>query len=1126
MKKERQKLSLDMVQSVIINLFCIFIMMIGSNAYGNQSTQHELKLITLSLKEKTLKQLFDELHKQTNVSFFYSNVDIDVNKIISINTSNDKLENILNKAFYNTNYEYEVVNKDMIVVRVVNQDNNRTNKVNINGKVVNIKKEPLTGVTIAIKGSNKGVITDENGNFTIKITKGAKTILRFSFIGMKTREIEVSDNSNFLNIVLQQISSEIDEVVVTGIYRRKKESFTGSASTYTIKDLKSVGSINILQSLKTLDPTFAMIDSKRWGSDPNRLPNIEIRGTTSIAGLQTEFGEDPNRPLFILDGVETSLQTIVNLNMDRVANITVLKDAASTAIYGSKAANGVIVVETVQPKQGELRISYNSNLSIQMPDLSDYNLMNAREKLEFERLAGVYEGSNYGSQLNLDNEYTYKYKEILRGVDTYWLSQPLRTALNHTHNINVDGGDRTMRYAIGVNYNGRNGVMKGSENSSIGASINLVYRTKKLLFSNMFYTSISKSEREPVSFSEYSKQNPYTRIYNSDGYISKYIDTYDKTSKILNPVYLSSLNNNNDNRTNSYNNTFNIEYRMNSYFRLSGLIYINQDVNKIVDFTSPFHPKFDKIPKMEKGSYEYMENETMSYGGNAKFVFGKIFDNIHQVNLVGGWDFREHSSTTNGYTINGFVSDLHENPQFSSGFKAGQSPLYSKNISRETSFFFNGNYGYKNKYLFDANLRMDGTSRFGSNKLFSTTWSIGIAWNLHNENFVKELEFISNLRIRYSIGNPGNQNFDPYLAFKTYKYNTKYQNMFGPSAIIFSTGNKYLKWQRTIDRNIGFDLSILDNRIRINVDFYNKKTDPLLIDILMPISSGTTTLKSNLGGLSSKGTSGSIVAIIKKNNNWRWSINYNFRIGSSEYYNIGNSLNDLNNKAKEATDPNNESNILKSLKESDALKRYYDGGNPNDLYAVRSLGIDPATGREVFFNKENKQVFVYNHEDQIKVGNSRPDIEGVIGSTISWKNLSCSFNFRYSLGSDILASAIFNKVENISREGLNYNQDKRALYNRWKKPGDISKFSSIRNIKYETQANISDRFLMSENTIELESLSLRYIFESNYLHKIGINGADFSIYMNNIFRLSSVKEERGLEYPFSRTVVFSLGIRL
>lgn len=290
-----------------------------------------------------------------------------------------------------------------------------TDEIQITGVVIDKNEEVIPGVSVIIKGTTLGTATDINGKFVIRIPSRDNIVLQFSCIGMQKKEIAIKDDKELI-VIIEESSEVIQEVVVTGIYSRNKESFTGSFSSYSKEDLKMVGTQNIIQSLRSLDPSMLVIESKQWGSDPNRMPDIEIRGKTSIVGLKTEFENDPNQPLFILDGVETTLETIVNLSMDRVASVTILKDAASTAIYGSKAANGVIVVETIQPRSGQLRLSYNGNYKIQFADLSDYNLMNAAEKLEFERLSGRYDDfSSYSNNVVLQKLYNERLAEVIRG---------------------------------------------------------------------------------------------------------------------------------------------------------------------------------------------------------------------------------------------------------------------------------------------------------------------------------------------------------------------------------------------------------------------------------------------------------------------------------------------------------------------------------------------------------------------------------------------------------------------------------------------------------------------------------------------------------------------------------------
>ena len=346
---------------------------------------------------------------------------------------------------------------------------------------------------------------------------------------------------------MQEEKVALEDVVVTGIFTRKKESFTGSASTYTAAELKTMGSQNILQSLKTLDPAFAILEDNQFGSDPNRLPNMEIRGKSSVLGLRDELDADPNQPLFILDGFESSLAVINDLDINRIESITILKDAASTAIYGSKAANGVVVVETVKPKSGELQVSYNGNLNLSMPDLTSYNLMNAREKLEFEKLAGGYSPANWSAEkeIELNELYNKKLEAIESGVNTYWLAEPLRTGVNQKHSLYVQGGEGRFLFGLGVGYNGISGVMKESLREIISGNIDLIYRMEKFQFSNKFSINVTDIENPVVPFQSYAEANPYFKKRNKDGIVEKWLEKNDYF-EAFNPLWNDNLNSRNE----------------------------------------------------------------------------------------------------------------------------------------------------------------------------------------------------------------------------------------------------------------------------------------------------------------------------------------------------------------------------------------------------------------------------------------------------------------------------------------------------------------------------------------------------------------------------------------------------
>ncbi len=305
--------------------------------------------ITLEMDNVPCKEVIESIKGQTSLDFFYSNKELNVDRKVSVSCRNASLEEALKQMLGNA-YTFRLVD-NTVVIRPVKVLQAQPKQLTAKGVVKDEKGTPLPGVTIVLKGTSLGVTSDAEGKFSMSFPEMKDPMLLFSFIGMKTVEMKYTGQPE-MKIIMQEDATEMEEVVVTGIFERKTESFTGSASTYKTEDLKMMGAQNVIQSLRTLDPAFHITPNNEFGSDPNKLPDIDIGGKTSVVYLEETYAVDPNQPLFILDGFEVSLQTIVDLNMERVASVTILKDAASTAIYGSRAANGVVVVETKRPLPG------------------------------------------------------------------------------------------------------------------------------------------------------------------------------------------------------------------------------------------------------------------------------------------------------------------------------------------------------------------------------------------------------------------------------------------------------------------------------------------------------------------------------------------------------------------------------------------------------------------------------------------------------------------------------------------------------------------------------------------------------------------------------------------------------
>lgn len=1069
---------------------------------GNASVFAQQEKLALSSTQLTVREIFDAISSQLRYDVFYNGEQLDLNRKVKFAQQVLNLEQVLD-AVANNRFKYTLEDRTIILTPLTTPQT--VNSVTLTGQVTDQSNTPLPGVTVLVKGTKLGTSTDPEGNFKLSLSQQENTILIFSFIGMESQEVPVGDPKKPIKVILKETAENLKEVVVTGIFTRKKESFTGSASTYTASELKTAGTQNILQSLKTLDPSFAILDNTLYGSDPNRLPNMEIRGKSSMLGMRDELEADPNQPLFILDGFESSLSVINDMDINRIASITILKDAASTAIYGSKAANGVVVVETVKPQAGKLMVSYNGNANISMPDLSSYNLMNAKEKLAFEKLAGKYTPASWSatSEFELQKLYNQKLAEIESGIDTYWLTEPLRVGVNQKHSLYIEGGEGSFLFGIGAGYNGISGVMEKSNREVISGNIDLIYRIKKFQFSNKFSMTNTKIKNPIVDFSEYAAANPYYKKRDEEGNIGKWLENNDYT-KAANPLWNASQNSRDEGKQLALSNYFVAEYTPLEALKVRarfGISYGNDDTEK---FISRNDTRFDTYEILKKGTFNTTNTRSNQYEGELSVTFAKLIGR-HRLNAVLGGNLNSNKTLTQGYSAQGFPEGDFVYPSFSNGYPEGGSPTYYENTSRSMNGYFNLGYSFDDRYLMDFSLRENGSSVFGASKRYIGTWSVGLGWNLHKERFIADhLTWIDFLKLRASIGNPGNQNFSSSKTLTTFNFQLASMNYFGMGAVLNQLGNPDLDWQITLDKNIGINMTLIDKRLNITADYYHKVTDPLLINISMPLSSGTSSYLTNMGKQISQGLtlSASYYIIQKLDQRFSWLVRGNLRTQKTKLDKIGNKLDELNKSGQ-----------------GHNTVRYYNGADPDDIWAVKSAGIDPSTGRELFYDKEGNYTYDFSYDNEVICGNTRPKIEGVIGTSLNYKGFSVSMNFRYQTGASVFNEALFNKVENISVSGLNKNQDKRALYERWQNPGDKVRFKDIANA---ASTPMSSRFIQKENVLSMESVYVGYEFYEGWIKKIGLSNLKIQASMRDVFRASTIKSERGTLYPFARSLELGL----
>lgn len=1086
--------------------------------------------ITLEVKNASMKSVLQELRKKSGYAFIYNDHDLDSAAPVSMKIYDKELLDVLPLIFTDQPLVYTVRDKliNITAKRAVSGANPELTanlQEAVRGRVVDEKGEPLAGATIFVldkegKRTGKQTAADREGNFQLTgIATG--TLLEVSYLGHTP--LKINARAQLGAIVLKPQAMQMKEVAVvaTGMTVRDKETFTGAASVYSGKDLKAVGNVNIIQSLRSLDPSFLLIENNLAGSNPNTLPTIELRGQTSITtqSLRDEFSDDPNQPLFILDGFEATLRTIVGLDMNRVASITILKDAASTAIYGSRASNGVIVVETIQPKAGQIRLGYTTDMSLEYPDLSGYNMMDAAEKLQFEKLSGVYTAPTAYPELQnvyYDPLYSQKLQQVVSGVNSYWLSDPLQTGFAQRHTLYAEGGSSALTFSAGGDYRVARGTMIGSGKKDWGARLNLAYRSHKLKINNNAYVNGYRSDESNYgSFANWVNMNPYyEKVSAAEPYVFSFYDSrtnsyYTPTSSsyinVNNPFYNANLNSFDYTNNVSITNNLQLVYDFSRALKVQGSFQIAHTSTTTNIFKSPLHTSFEDVDRLKKGSYAYRQAAGLTYTANAMVSYAKhIGKHAYQANVRA--EILDRDNELKGFVAEGFPTSTNGNPRFAYGYLENGTPLAINSIYRRNSLVANGYYSYDERYNMDVSFTYDGSTSFGLQNSYQPFASLGLSWNLHKEKFLQPAQWIDNLRLRLSYGVTGNQSFTSASSISTYSYMTNF-NYMGQGVELTRLGNPNLEWQNTYHTNLGLDAGFFKNRLTLQVNAYRKYTDPLVVAIGLPASTSLTDYAINAGNLNTKGIEATVrfAPIFKPENQFTWFVGITGNLMSQKYNGFSNKLSSLN----------------ESLQSLNSLTRYQDGYDSYDLWAVPSLGIDPATGREIFLKKDGTHTFTYSYDDVVKVGNGRADLQGVITNALTYKGLTLTVYTRYSLNRDIWNEALFNKVENVSlNRAINSNLDKRALYDRWQKPGDHAQF---RAISLTGTTNMSSRFIQREDVISIESVSLGYEFKkSKWMDKFGVSNLRLNGYTNDLAFLSTVRRERGVEYPFARSFSLSL----
>lgn len=1084
--------------------------------------------ISINKQNVTFEEVVRDVESQTDYTFMYSTETATGIGRFSINVTDATIKRLMDLVLSGKPFTY-TVEDNVVVLSARSQSTQKPadqKPVKVTGIVTEADGKPLPGTAVMVKGTLTGMVTKEDGSFELNVPSD-KSILVFSFMGKKTKEVNISGKA-VVNVTLEDDEMSINQVVVTGIFNKSRESYTGSLTTISDKELKASGNRNILISIRNIDPSFNITDNLEFGSDPNKMPDITIRGRTSmdvnVRNLQEESSvqSNANLPLFIMDGFEVSLQRVMDMDEELVESITLLKDASATAMYGSRGANGIVVITLKRPAEGKLRVSYRGGINIEAPDFTSYNLMNSREKLQFEKAANLFNSVYNPSNQNLQELYNQRLIEVERGVDTYWLKYPVRTGVGNRHSVRVDGGAEHFNYAGSISYNNIMGVMKESSRNNFSGNLFFQYTLKNLKFQNDFTVTHNKNRNSPYGdFSEYTTANPIYTPYDNEGHLKKMLveplPSSNTPQRVGNPLYNASLPTRDDGSYTSIQNNLAIEWQINKDLMLRANFGVVKQDSRTDKYLSRDHTSFDTGDYTGenfnmRGSYTYTTGYQFSYEGSATLNYKKTFRDIHQLYAGLSANVAEESAESYSVQGRGFSASNMKNLGMAGAYALGK-PYSSEQHSRRLGSILNVNYTYDRRYFADFSGKIEGSSKFGSNDRTAPFWSAGLGWNMHNEKFISNINAINSLRLRLSYGTTGSQNFSSYQALTTFRYFGQESYKFWNGAYMIGLGNPDLSWQKTKHTNIGLESSLFNGRLRMNIDYYNKLTEELLTDVNLPTAGGFPSYKANIGEVRNRGVEVDANLFIIRDVSKRvtWSVGGNLAHNVNKILKISNALEFLNSELMKDAGPN--PSFL-----------YQEGQSMNTIFVVRSLGIDPATGQELFLNRFGERVYTWDAQDKVASGVNEPKIWGNLRTMFRWKNITFNATMSYKVGGYIYNQSLVDKVENISlsRQVNNPwgNLDKRALYERWQNPGDIAAFKNIRDFN-ATYA--SSRFVMKENAINLNSLNINYEFSTEWLKKsLNMDYLSFGFYAEDLFYISTIKQERGLYYPFARK--FSLSI--
>lgn len=1065
----------------VMKLTSLFLMISVVSVLASK-TYSQTKTLNLNMNKTSVKEVLSEIENQSEFYFMYSRKLIDVDKEVSVNVKNQRIDQVLNSLFAGTDVSYTI--KDRIIVLTTPEISEKevleaAQQKSVSGKVTDSDEQPLPGVTVAIKGTTQGTITADNGKFFLANVPD-NAVLQFSFIGMKTQEVKVEEKTT-INIKMEEETVGIEEVVAIGYGTTSRQNFTGSVSTMKVGDSQATltSSPNILNMLQGIAPGVSIGKSGESGGDPTML----IRGQKSISSSSSN-------PLYVVDGIIFS-GSINDIDVNSIEDVTILKDASTLSAYGSRAANGVLLITTKKGKRGKPVINFNSSLAFTTPDFrpemrdaNGYkNLMNRRSGLADDAdptWMGTLEKANYSA-----------------GKTTDWIDYVSRTGSIQNYTLSFSGASENSNYYLSAGHWDQKGNYYGDNynRNTFTANVNTNINKYVEIGANTNLT-FSGSDGTKPNYGAAVQLSPFGEPLLADGEMRKFPDGKEATT--VNPLWntFNGIDHESKQSTAVIGGYLNIKIP-----KVDGLSFKTTGSNTIRTSEIRHFTHETNFPDMNLGEEGYTTKVYDSHLIDANGYVSEstikswVWDNIltyyrtikqHFVNAtlvytrdvpydtdtkyISGSDFRTVGNTTLGIygLTNAEVQKIN---------------TFSNTHAANIGYLGRLNYSYNNKYHLNAAVRHDGYSGFGRNKKWGTFPSIGGAWTISKENFMKSISQIDNLKLKLSWGKNGNQSLAPYGTMSPVSMGRGgnqvyyFDNTAGYAQLITGLGNPDLGWEETTSLNYGFEADFWKHRMHLDVNLYSSATKDQIFSRVIPVmTSGITTQNATMGQVNNKGIEINVSGLVMKKGNFTWNSSLIFTLNRNKLVELyGDGQNDITNNLF----------LGKSL---GAIYGYVWDGivKPGEENYVSNLVATPGDAKYADLNNDGQLTAA----DRKILGYSKENFRMGMTNTFAYKNFSIYMLVNGTFGGDGYSLAANNSAY-LTDDTYFYHNTLNHPYWTPEKPSD----------KYPRWNFNDSRFmaLQSYGFVRLQDMNFAYTFNDSMFSRYGINGLKIYLSGSNLF---------------------------